>query len=130
PGTTRRFAQVLLTLLGNAVKFTEVGEVAIRATPSPSPLVGEGGGEGASRSFLIAVSDTGRGVSEADQARIFEEFQQGDGSRTRRKGGTGLGLSIAKRIVEMHGGRIWIESVEGEGSTFTFTVPVRVEKQA
>jgi len=79
--------------------------------------------------FLVAVSDTGPGLSEADQERIFEEFQQADSSSTRKKGGTGLGLSIAKRIIEMHGGRIWVESSLGKGSTFWFTLPVRVELQ-
>jgi signal transduction histidine kinase len=63
-------------------------------------------------------------------AKIFEEFQQADSSITRKKGGTGLGLSIAKRIIEMHGGRIWVESEPGKGSTFYFTLPVRVEAQA
>jgi signal transduction histidine kinase len=62
--------------------------------------------------------------------RIFEEFAQADTSSTRKKGGTGLGLSIAKRIIELHHGRIWVESVLGEGATFSFTVPVRVERQA
>jgi signal transduction histidine kinase len=79
--------------------------------------------------FLVSVSDTGSGLSEADQKRIFEEFRQVDGSSTREKGGSGLGLSIAKKIVEMHGGRIWVESIPGEGSIFRFTLPVRVEKQ-
>ncbi len=79
--------------------------------------------------FLVSVSDTGPGLSEADQKRIFEEFHQVDGSSTREKGGSGLGLSIAKKIVEMHGGRIWVESIPGEGSIFRFTLPVRVEKQ-
>jgi signal transduction histidine kinase len=80
-------------------------------------------------SFLVSVSDTGPGLWEADQKKIFEEFRQADGSSTREKGGTGLGLSIAKRIVEMHGGRIWVESTFGKGSTFWFTLPVRVEHQ-
>jgi signal transduction histidine kinase len=80
-------------------------------------------------SFLVSVSDTGPGLSEADQKKIFEEFRQADGSSTREKGGTGLGLSIAKRIVEMHGGRIWVESSLGKGSIFWFTLPVRVEYQ-
>ena len=99
------------------------------AARPPSPAAaGEGWGEG-TPSFRVSVSDTGRGVPEADRARIFEEFQQADGSSTRPKGGTGLGLSIARRIIEMHGGRIWLDSVEGQGSTFTFSIPVRVEKQ-
>jgi signal transduction histidine kinase len=80
-------------------------------------------------SFLVSVSDTGPGISTADQQRIFEEFQQADSSSTRRKGGTGLGLSISKRIIELHGGRMWVESTPGEGSTFSFTLPIRVERR-
>ncbi|NIM99308.1 MAG: hypothetical protein GTO24_14890, partial [candidate division Zixibacteria bacterium] len=71
----------------------------------------------------------GPGLSGADQEKIFEEFHQADSSGTREKGGTGLGLSITKRIIEMHGGRIWVESSLGKGSTFWFTLPVRVETQ-
>ncbi len=115
-GDERRITQVLLNLVGNAIKFTEAGEVAIRATVSDGQ-------------FLVAVSDTGPGISEADQQRIFEEFQQGDGSSTRHKGGTGLGLTIAKRIVELHRGRIWVQSILGHGSTFWFELPVLVERQ-
>jgi signal transduction histidine kinase len=77
----------------------------------------------------VSVSDTGPGISAADQAKLFQEFQQADNSITRQKGGTGLGLAISKRIIEMHGGRIWIDSTLGQGSTFSFTVPVRVESQ-
>jgi signal transduction histidine kinase len=80
--------------------------------------------------FTVAVHDTGPGIDQADQARIFGEFQQVDGSSTRAKGGSGLGLSIAKRIVEMHGGRIWVESARGAGSTFSFTLPIAIERQA
>jgi signal transduction histidine kinase len=116
-GDERRLSQVLLNLVGNAIKFTDKGEVAIRASIT----------DGA---FTVAVCDTGPGISASDQAKIFEEFQQADSSITRKKGGTGLGLSIAKRIIEMHGGRIWVESEAGKGSTFYFTVPVRVEAQA
>jgi len=116
-GDGRRLSQVLLNLVGNAIKFTDKGEVAIRA-------------EAANGAFTVAVCDTGPGIAAADQAKIFEEFQQADSSITRKKGGTGLGLSIAKRIIEMHGGRIWVESATGKGSTFYFTLPVLVEAQA
>ncbi len=116
-GDGRRLSQVLLNLVGNAIKFTDKGEVAIRASATNG-------------AFTVAVCDTGPGIAAADQAKIFEEFQQADSSITRKKGGTGLGLSIAKRIIEMHGGRIWVESEPGKGSTFYFTLPVRVEAQA
>jgi signal transduction histidine kinase len=115
-GDGRRLAQVLLNLVGNAIKFTDKGEVAIKATA-------ENG------SFTVAVRDTGPGIAPSDQGKIFEEFQQADNSATKRKGGTGLGLSIAKRIIGMHGGRIWVESDVGKGSTFAFTIPMRVERQ-
>jgi signal transduction histidine kinase len=115
-GDEQRIAQVLLNLLGNAIKFTEEGGVIVEATVS-------------NETFLISVSDTGPGLSEADHKEIFEEFHQADGSSTREKGGTGLGLSISKKIVEMHGGRIWVESIPKKGSTFHFTLPVRVERQ-
>jgi GAF domain-containing protein len=116
-GDGRRLSQVLLNLVGNAIKFTDTGEVAIRASATNG-------------AFTVAVCDTGPGISAADQAKIFEEFQQADSSITRKKGGTGLGLSIAKRIIEMHGGRLWVESEPDKGSTFYFTLPVRVEAQA
>ena len=75
------------------------------------------------------MRDTGPGISSADQARLFHEFQQADNAITKKKGGTGLGLAISKRIIEMHGGRIWVETQPGQGSTFTFTLPVIVERQ-
>jgi signal transduction histidine kinase len=109
-------AQALLNLVGNAIKFTDEGEVAIKATTADG-------------SFTVAVRDTGPGIAASDQGKIFEEFQQADSSITRKKGGTGLGLSIAKRIIEMHGGQIWVESDVGKGSTFAFTIPMRVELQ-
>jgi signal transduction histidine kinase/putative methionine-R-sulfoxide reductase with GAF domain len=112
----RRLSQVLLNLVGNAIKFTDKGEVAIAATTSDG-------------SFTVTVRDTGPGISPSDQGKIFEEFQQADSTATKKKGGTGLGLSIAKRIIAMHGGRIWVESDIGKGSTFAFTIPVKVERQ-
>jgi signal transduction histidine kinase len=115
-GDERRLAQVLLNLVGNAIKFTDAGEVQIQVTATDGV-------------FTVAVADTGPGIAEADQQTIFEEFQQADSSSTRLKGGTGLGLAIVKRIVEMHGGRVWVESSLGKGSTFWFTLPVRVEQQ-
>ena len=116
-GDERRLTQVLLNLVGNAIKFTDVGSVSIAGS------LAEG-------SFHVAVRDTGPGISPADQAKLFQEFQQADNSATRKKGGTGLGLAISRRIVELHGGKIWIESVVGEGSTFHVTVPVRVDREA
>ena len=115
-GDGRRLTQVLINLVGNAIKFTDVGEVAIKA-------------EANNGSFYVSVRDTGPGISAADQAKLFQEFQQADNAITRKKGGTGLGLAISKRIIEMHGGRIWVELLPGQGSTFTFTLPVIVERQ-
>ena len=115
-GDERRLTQVLLNLVGNAIKFTDTGGVAIKTSTADGTLT-------------VAVHDTGPGISEADQGKIFEEFQQADSSSTKQKGGTGLGLAIAKRIIEMHGGRLWVESELGHGSTFSFTVPVKVERQ-
>src|SRR5262249_11887513 len=96
--------------------FTDTGEVAIKAAA-------------ANGSYTVSVRDTGPGIDPKDQGKIFEEFQQADSSATKKKGGTGLGLSIARRIVEMHGGKIWVESAVGVGSTFFVTVPVMVEQQ-
>jgi signal transduction histidine kinase len=115
-GDGRRLTQVLINLVGNAIKFTDAGEIAIKA-------------EANNGSFHVSVRDTGPGISSADQARLFQEFQQADNAITRKKGGTGLGLAISKRIIEMHGGRIWVESQVGQGSTFAFTLPVVVERQ-
>jgi signal transduction histidine kinase len=115
-GDERRLTQVLLNLVGNAIKFTDQGEVAVKASANNG-------------AYTLAVCDTGPGISTADQAKLFQEFQQADNSITKKKGGTGLGLAISRRIVEMHGGRIWVESSPGHGSTFAFTLPVTVEEQ-
>jgi GAF domain-containing protein len=116
-GDGRRLTQVLINLVGNAIKFTDAGEVVITAKATDG-------------SFHLSVRDTGPGISAADQTKLFQQFQQADNAITRKKGGTGLGLAISKRIIEMHGGKIWVESQLGQGSTFSFTLPVIVERQA
>jgi signal transduction histidine kinase len=116
-GDERRLTQVVFNLAGNAIKFTDVGEVVIKAAK-------------VNGSFKVTVRDSGPGISEADRAKLFQEFQQADNSITRKKGGTGLGLAISKRIIELHGGKIWVKSALGHGSTFSFTLPTTVEHQA
>ncbi len=109
----RKFKQVLLNLLSNAVKFTEEGgNVTLRVAHS---------GDMAE----FSVTDTGIGIAPDDQDRIFEAFRQAEGDYIRKAEGTGLGLTLSRRIVEMHGGRIWVQSELGKGSTFTFTLPIR-----
>ncbi len=109
-GDEDRIQQILLNLLGNALKFTESGEVRLSA------VVQDGWVE-------VAVADTGIGIPQDKQERIFDAFEQGDASTERTHGGTGLGLSVAKQLIELHGGRIWLESVVGQGSVFRFTLP-------
>jgi signal transduction histidine kinase/putative methionine-R-sulfoxide reductase with GAF domain len=115
-GDEQRLTQVLLNLVGNAIKFTDAGEVHVTA-------------KAVDGHFNISVTDTGPGIPKEHQARIFEQFHQVDSSNTKAKGGTGLGLAIAKQIVEMHGGRIWVESTFGKGSTFQMELPTRAEFQ-
>ena len=111
-GDEQRLTQVLLNLVGNAIKFTDAGEVRITA--------GAANGH-----FELSVSDTGPGIPPEEREHIFEKFRQVDSSNTRAKGGTGLGLAIAREIIEMHGGRIWVELRLGQGSTFRMELPVR-----
>jgi GAF domain-containing protein/anti-sigma regulatory factor (Ser/Thr protein kinase) len=111
-GDERKVKQVLLNLLSNAVKFTpEGGRISLKAARRDGTVE-------------IAVTDTGIGIAPEDQAAIFEEFRQVGSDETRKQEGTGLGLTLAKKFVELHGGRIWVESAPGRGSTFTFTLPV------
>jgi GAF domain-containing protein len=111
-GDEQRLTQVLLNLVGNAIKFTDTGEVCVSA-------------KAVNGHFNVSVTDTGPGIPVEHQARIFDQFHQVDSSNTKAKGGTGLGLAIAKQIVEMHGGRIWVESTLGKGSTFQMELPTR-----
>jgi signal transduction histidine kinase len=109
----RKIRQVLLNLLSNAVKFTpEGGRVTVTAAPADGAVA-------------IAVSDTGVGIAAEDQAAVFEEFRQVGSDAARKREGTGLGLTLARRFVELHGGRLWVTSEVGKGSTFTFTLPER-----
>ena len=117
-GDPTRLRQVLLNLLGNAIKFTESGEVALRVTPDADSSV-----PGALR---FTVSDTGIGIPGEKLGAVFERFTQADSSTTRRYGGSGLGLTISKRLVELMGGRIWVESEVGKGSVFSFAVPLEI----
>jgi len=117
-GDPLRLGQILINLTNNAIKFTEHGEVGIYITKT-----------GANR-FLFEVKDTGIGLSEEQQARLFRSFSQADTSTTRKYGGTGLGLAISKQLVEMMEGTIWVESKEGQGSNFAFEIALEevVEK--
>jgi two-component system phosphate regulon sensor histidine kinase PhoR len=112
-------SRVLMNLIHNALKFTEHGQIRISATYQPGDDM-----------VCVSVSDSGMGISPEDQKRIFERFYKSDDARVRvgevvesKRTGTGLGLAIAKHIVEAHGGRIWVESTLGQGSTFYFTLP-------
>jgi signal transduction histidine kinase len=112
-GDERKFKQIMVNLLSNAVKFTpEGGRVSVRA-------------EVVDGSVEVAVSDTGIGIAPEDQQVVFEEFRQVGADYARKREGTGLGLALTRRFVELHGGTIQLKSALGEGSTFTFTLPVR-----
>ena len=102
--------QVVINLLSNAVKFTEHGSVTCRAAQTDDGI-------------LVSIADTGPGISAEDQARVFDKFIQVGDTLTDKPHGTGLGLTICREIVEWHGGRIWVESQLGKGSTFLFTIP-------
>ena len=119
-----KFKQVMYNLLSNAIKFTpDGGKVFVTAAIQNSTRAEA---SPAGESLRVAVTDTGIGINASDQERVFKEFEQVDSSYGRQQQGTGLGLALTKRLVEMHGGRIWVESegVEGKGSTFTFLIPV------
>jgi len=127
-GDITRVRQILINLLSNAIKFTEEGEVVVSVSSET-----QDDGDASLHDVYFAVKDTGIGIPEAQQERLFESFQQVDASTTRKYGGTGLGLTISKRLAEMMGGSVWLESDEGVGSTFTFSIQaeaLKTEKRA
>jgi len=111
-----RIRQVLLLLLSNAAKFTDRGSITVRAWSDGEQVA-------------ISISDTGTGILPKDRERIFEQFEQGTLEDGRRPNGAGLGLALSREFVEMHGGRIWMESEVGKGSTFTLTLPLGADLQ-
>jgi signal transduction histidine kinase len=115
-GDHHRLIQVVINLLSNAVKFTAAGSVTVRVIETL-------GGSGAE--VVVSVADTGTGIAPADQGRVFEAFAQAGDTLTDKPRGTGLGLPISREIVEEHGGRLWLESEIGRGSTFSFALPVK-----
>jgi PAS domain S-box-containing protein len=121
-GDPTRLQQVLLNLLGNAIKFTECGEISLRVTQDEDASV--------PTTLRFTISDTGIGIAGENMGRVFERFTQADSSTTRRFGGSGLGLTISKRLVEAMGGRIWVESAIDKGSVFSFTVPFEISAAA
>ena len=127
-GDPIRLKQILTNLLGNALKFTERGEVVLEARVN-EPGTAEAG-EGGRATVRFTVRDTGIGIASEKHQLIFQPFVQSDSSTTRRYGGTGLGLTITARLVEMMGGKIWVESRAGHGSSFHFTIPFAVAARA
>jgi signal transduction histidine kinase len=126
-GDERRFEQVLLNLLGNAIKFTDRGEVALRAD-----VVNDDAGKPAAAGTSVVrlqVVDTGIGIKPQDLANLFQPFRQLDSGLSRNHEGTGLGLAICRRLAELMGGTIRAESTWGQGSTFTVTLPLKGANQ-
>ena len=117
-----RVRQVMINLLSNASKFTDEGDIIVEVGLKPGPT--------GRNELRVSVTDSGPGIAKQDQTKLFQAFSQVDDSPTRKTGGTGLGLSICQHIINMHGGRIWVESDLGKGSTFHFTLPLfRKEKE-
>jgi len=120
-GDITRLRQVVVNLLNNAVKFTDTGEIVLSVRPQPED---DGVAAGQSRTLFFSVRDTGIGIPPERLDRLFQSFSQVDASTTRKYGGTGLGLAIARRLCELMGGDIWVESTAGEGTTFHFSIVV------
>jgi signal transduction histidine kinase/CheY-like chemotaxis protein len=116
-GDVHRLTQITVNLIGNALKFTHSGEVAVHVALAAHT------GADSGVTIQFSIQDTGIGIAKEQQSRVFEAFKQADGSTTRKYGGTGLGLSISSRLLHRMGGRLWLESEEGRGSTFHFTLP-------
>lgn len=129
-GDSTRLRQVLVNLIGNAIKFTEKGEVIVEIKVSDPVPSASFDGESQNTYLLFCVRDTGIGIAPEKLDLIFEKFSQADTSTTRKYGGTGLGLTISKRLVELMGGRMWVESVPGKGSSFFFTARFGVHSEA
>ena len=128
PEQEDRLQQILYNLVGNAIKFTDRGRVEVCA------VSGKWGDkrelEDLPAYLTIAVTDTGIGIAEDKHDRVFESFEQAEGSMSRLYGGVGLGLAVTKKLVESHGGNIWLESTVGEGSRFNFTLPIATDIEA
>jgi len=118
PCDSDRLIQVLNNLLNNAIKFTKTGGITITSVNKTG-----------SNNITVSVKDTGRGISPEGILKIFEKFQQIESAEHNEEGGTGLGLAICRQIIERHGGKIWVESVEGAGSTFSFILPIHERRE-
>jgi CheY-like chemotaxis protein/anti-sigma regulatory factor (Ser/Thr protein kinase) len=131
-GDPGRLRQIVVNLVGNAIKFTEQGEVVVEVQRDQGTMSQEPSPETRGEETIllhISVRDTGIGIPAAKQRLIFEPFTQADGSTTRQRGGTGLGLAIAAQLVQLMGGRLWVESIVGQGSTFHFTTQFGVQRR-
>jgi len=112
-----RISQILLNLVSNAIKFTEEGTVTMAAKPIEGNLM------------QVSVTDTGIGIPDDKFDLVFEHFRQVDSRTNRKFQGTGMGLAIARQLAELHGGRMWLESAVGEGTTFYFSIPIATKEQ-
>jgi PAS domain S-box-containing protein len=131
-GDPTRLGQIIMNLLSNAIKFTGQGEVVVDITPfkEKTTTTSSQSAENNMMAILFNVRDSGIGISKDNVGKIFEKFTQADSSTTRRYGGTGLGLTICRKLAELMGGTIWVESIEGQGSTFSFTTRLEISRKS